>query len=165
MITAMPGGKMKKIVIFILMDVFAGCLFAAPVKPYEYFTLDPAGTAVKAGTVLKLAAAVKCQDGYELKGISASVTRRMAPASFFALKNINIKRYDKANPPKDSQYDAVLFYNKILPRAVSNGDVALEFNTAGLTPGDYAIAFRGYFIKKGEKAVYANIFLALTVGE
>ena len=155
---------MKKIVL-LLSFMILGSLFAAPGKPYEYFTLDPAGSAVKAGTVLKLAAAVKCQDGYELKGISASVTRRMAPASFFALKNINIKRYDKANPPKDSQYDAVLFYNKILPRAVSNGDVALEFNTAGLTPGDYAIAFRGYFVKKGAKAVYANIFLALTVCE
>ena len=155
---------MKKIVLLLSFMILSS-LFAAPGKPYEYFTLDPAGTAVKAGTVLKLAAAVKCQDGYELKGISASVTRRMAPASFFALKNINIKRYDKANPPKDSQYDAVLFYNKILPRAVSKGDVALEFNTAGLTPGDYAIAFRGYFIKKGEKAVYANIFLALTVCE
>ena len=155
---------MKKIVL-LLSFMILGSLFAAPGKPYEYFTLDPAGTAVKAGTVLKLDAAVKCQDGYELKGISASVTRRMAPASFFALKNITIKRYDKSASPKASQYDTVLFYNRILPRAVNNGNVALEFNTAGLTPGDYAIAFRGYFIKKGEKAVYANVFLALTICE
>ncbi len=156
---------MKKIVLCILSCIFAFSLFAAPGKPYEYFTLDPAGTAVKAGKVLKLDAAVKCQNGYELKGISASVTRRMAPASFFALKNITIKRYDKSASPKDSQYDTVLFYNRILPQAVGNGNVALEFNTAGLTPGDYAIAFRGYFVKKGAKAVYANIFLALTVCE
>ena len=156
---------MKKIAFCILSCIFAFSLYAAPGKPYEYFTLDPAGTAVKAGTVLKLDAAVKCQDGYELKGISASVTRRMAPASFFALKNITIKHYHKSASPKASQYDAVLFYNRILPKAVGNGNVALEFNTAGLTPGDYAIAFRGYFVKKGAKAVYANIFLALTVCE
>ena len=155
---------MKKIVL-LLSFMILGSLFAAPGKPYEYFTVDPAGTAVKAGKVLKLDAAVKCQNGYELKGISASVTRRMAPASFFALKNITIKRYDKSASPKASQYDTVLFYNRILPRAVNNGNVALEFNTAGLTPGDYAIAFRGYFIKKGEKAVYANVFLALTICE
>ena len=155
---------MKKIVL-LLSFMILGSLFAAPGKPYEYFTLDPAGTAVKAGKVLKLTAAVKCQDGYELKGISASVTRRMAPASFFALKNITIKHYHKNTPAKESPHDTVLFYNRILPKAVGNGNVALEFNTAGLTPGDYAIAFRGYFVKKGAKAVYANIFLALTVCE
>ncbi len=154
---------MKSILISILGCIFAVSLSAAPVKPCEIFTVEPSAASVKAGTVLTLQCQVKCQNGYELKGISASVQRRMAPAEFFAAAGVNVKYYNKNNPAKKSPYDHVLFFNDIFPKTVADGSAALKLDTAGMMPGDYAVALRGYFTKKGAKAVYSNIFLALTI--
>ena len=80
---------MKKI-IFLFSFMVLGSLLAAPVKPYEYFTIEPAAACVKAGSVLTLRFDVKCQDGYALNGISGSVQRRRAPADFFAAEGVKV---------------------------------------------------------------------------
>ena len=55
---------MKKLIISLLAVLLAGSLFAAPAKPYEYFTVDPAAASVEAGKILTIKGKVKTQDEY-----------------------------------------------------------------------------------------------------
>ena len=153
---------MKKIAFCILSFIFAVSLFAAPATPYEVFTVDPSAACVKAGSVLDLRFNVKCKDGYALNGIAASVQRRRAPAAFFAADAVKINFYHK-NPAKKSPYDSVRFFNNVFKKSIPDGNCTLQLNTAGMKPGDYAVAMLGYFTKKGAKPIYSSIYLALTV--
>jgi hypothetical protein len=153
---------MKKIVLCILSCIFAFSLFAAPGNPYEIFTVEPSAACVKAGSVLELGFNVKSKDGYALNGISASVQRRSAPAAFFNTKGVKVKFYHK-DPAKKSPYDTVRFFNNVFKKSISDGNCTLQLNTAGMQPGDYAVAMLGYFTKKGAKPLYRSIYLALTV--
>ncbi len=153
---------MKKLIIFLLAVLFAGSLFAAPVKPYEYFTVDPAAASIEAGTVLTIKGKVKAQDGFMYNGVTALVQRRMAPASYFASQSAKVKFHHK-NPARPAPYDSIVLNKKILKKAVDEGDFAITVNTAGMTPGDYAVVLQGYFTKTGAKASYASIYFALSI--
>ena len=149
----------------LLFLLAAGTLWAAPNKAYELFTIEPAGGCVKAGTVLTLKVRVRCKDGYALRGISACVPRRMAPAAFFDAAGVNVNRYYKDDPAKKSPYDSIFFFSELFKNPVMDGEFPVQINTAGMPQGDYALAIRGYFPKKGAKSEYLNIYYALTVSE
>ena len=153
---------MKKLIISLLAVLLAGSLFAAPAKPYEYFTVDPAAASVEAGKILTIKGKVKTQDEYMFGGVTALVQRRMAPASYFASQSARVKFYHK-NPAKPAPYDSMLLNKNILKKAVAEGEFELTVNTAGMTPGDYAVVLQGYFTKTGAKASYASIYFALSI--
>ena len=154
---------MKFSVIFLFVfSVF--CAAAAPAA-YEKFTIDPVAASVKAGQTITLNAEIKCKDNYVLQGISAFVHRKTAPESFFAQKDIQINRHYKNDPAKVSPYDAIYFVNEILRKSITDGKFQININTTGMTPGDYAVAVRGYFTKKGAKSAYLSVFLSLNISE
>ena len=155
---------MKKLIISLLAILFAGSLFAAPAKPYEYFTVDPAAASIEAGTLLTIKGKVKTQDSFMYNGVTAFVQRRMAPASYFASQSSKVKFYHK-NPAKPAPYDSIALNKNILKKAVAEGEFELTVNTAGMTPGDYAVALQGYFTKPGAKAAYASIYFVLNIKE
>lgn len=153
---------MKKTIIALLFMLAGVTLWAAP-EPHENFAIDPVSARVAAGTIIPIDFEVKCANGYSLQGVSAFVHRKNATASFFAQDGIKINRHFKNTPVKDSPYDAIYFINEVMRQGIKEGKIRVDLNSAGMTAGDYAIAMRGYFTKKGAKSLYRSIYFVLTI--
>lgn len=155
---------LRKICSSLALLLAVGVAAAASVDVTKKYLLSNDNAVLKAGSKLEFKLQFECVEGAELGSCKAYVLRKNAPEEFFAKPEVQIRFNDRKNK-KPNGYDTIyLTDDKNFPRRMASGEFNVVINTAGMVPGDYAVAVQSWLLKDKKSHYKATLFY-LTISE